>query len=385
MKNVIETLNTYYQSFINQKRDWGFFLGLADYIKYVVEAEEIDNILKPIVQAQNNDQKRLRKYEKEVIKETKEAKEKLAKIIKKHNILYESLIEEIKEYQAYEDGTIKSSQDEAGALSDALMNIIRNLLKNGHKKLVKDFAIEHKEIPDEIGKYTFSKTLDLYYKEKEIFNEKFKTELWASWNHLILAYLAVFKANEELEKLRKNEKDFFKAFNFTVLVGEMRKIRDDDVNKITGVASVFDFEPVNFKKENYIFHATRIHNYLIRELNKEEVKKLESKEKQIEGTNLYLYLNQNGELYREPKDKYYYPMDEKKDRYKIIRFLLKNGYKQTLEISGILNGKSIKSIQTEINKINNVAMNRLKIKDRLIKGKKGSGYRINPKYKIIAK
>lgn len=273
MKNVIEILDRYYQSFINQKRDWDFFLGLADYVKYAVETQEVDNILKRIVRARNNDEKRLKKYGQEVIKETKQAKDKLLKIIKKHKLSYESLNRGIEEYQGYEDGTTQSSQTEAEALSDALSDIIRNLFNNGYKKLVKDFAIEHKEIPNEVGKYTFSKTLDLYEKEKEVFNEKLKTELWASWNNLILAYLTVFRAREELEKLRKDEKDFFKAWNFSGLVGEMRKIRDGDINRLTGITS--DFEPIHFIKKNYVSHASRIHNYLLKELNLQLARKEE--------------------------------------------------------------------------------------------------------------
>lgn len=280
MKNVIENLERYYQSFINQKDNWNFFLGLADYLKYAVETKEIDNVLKRIVQARNNDQKKLKEYEQKVIKETKEAKEKLFKIIKKHKISNGVLDKEIKEYQGYENGTTQSSRTNAEALSDALMDIIRSLFKSGYKQLVKDFAIEHKEVSDEVGKYTFSKTLDLYEKEKELFNEKMKTELWASWNDLVLAYLTVYKANEELQKLRKDEKDFFKAWNFVGLVGEMRKIRDGNINRLTSIAS--DFEPVHFKKENYISHATRIHNYLLKELNLQLAKEREESQQPVE-------------------------------------------------------------------------------------------------------
>jgi len=276
MKNAAEILERYYQSFINQKRDWNFFLGLADYVKYAVETQEINNILKRIVRARENDQRRLKKYEQKVIKETKQAKKKLFKIIKKHKISYESLDRAIKEYQEYESGAIISSRGEAEALSGALQDIIRNLFKNGYKDLIRDFAIEHKEIANEIGKYTFSKTLDLYYKEKEIFEDKKKTELWASWNNLVLVYLTIFRGREEFEKLKKDARDFLKAWNFGLLLDEMRTIRDG--NRLLGTKSTSG--PIFFIKNNYISHATRIHNYLIKELSKEEEKK-ETKEDRV--------------------------------------------------------------------------------------------------------
>ncbi len=80
-------------------------------------------------------------------------------------------------------------------------------------------------------------------------------------------------------------------------------------------------------------------------------------------------------------------MDEGSDRHKIVRFLTTNrGYSQTSIISSELNGKSEQSIRTEIGKINNNFQEFIKPKPKnslLIEGRKGSGYRINPKHKII--
>lgn len=102
---------------------------------------------------------------------------------------------------------------------------------------------------------------------------------------------------------------------------------------------------------------------------------------------LVLYLNQNGDLYRKPKDKYCYPMSEKGNRHRIIRFLATNkGYQLTEFISTELGIESEKSIRTEIGKIKNNIEKYLKINGKdFLQGKKESGYRINPKYKIIPK
>jgi len=104
-------------------------------------------------------------------------------------------------------------------------------------------------------------------------------------------------------------------------------------------------------------------------------------------TNDILYLNDAGDLWREPKSKYCYPMGENSDRYKIVRYLASNnGYQQTLTISSALDGKNEQSIRTEIGKIRRNITKFLRIKDEgIIEGKKESGYRINPKYKIILK
>lgn len=81
-------------------------------------------------------------------------------------------------------------------------------------------------------------------------------------------------------------------------------------------------------------------------------------------------------------------MGEKSGRHQIVRLLATNsGYQQTLTISDKLNGKSQQSIRTEIGKIRNNIKKFLHIpgKQILEDGRKGSGYRINPKFKIIIK
>jgi len=102
---------------------------------------------------------------------------------------------------------------------------------------------------------------------------------------------------------------------------------------------------------------------------------------------LDLYLNKVGDLWREPKNKYCYPMNEKSERHRIVRYLVVNkGYQNTRDISYALNGKSEQSIRTEIGKIRKNISKYLKVEsDEVIEGRKESGYRINPKYKITLK
>lgn len=100
-----------------------------------------------------------------------------------------------------------------------------------------------------------------------------------------------------------------------------------------------------------------------------------------------IFLDSDGNLYKDPKREYCYPMGKDRDRYKIVCFLAKNeGYQPTKLISYEVNNKSEKSIRTEIGKIRNNIDKYLKINGKdVIEGKKENGYRINPKYKFIFK
>jgi len=100
-----------------------------------------------------------------------------------------------------------------------------------------------------------------------------------------------------------------------------------------------------------------------------------------------LYLNEDGDLWREPKNKYCYEIGKKSNRYKIIRYLLNNsGYQRTAEISTMLENKGEQTTRTEIAKIRDNITKFLKIDGKeILEARKGSGYRIGKKYKIQIK
>lgn len=101
-----------------------------------------------------------------------------------------------------------------------------------------------------------------------------------------------------------------------------------------------------------------------------------------------LYLNDEGDFWREPKNKYCYSMIKKSDRHKIVRYLIaNNGYQQTSDISLALEGKKEQSIRMEIARIRGNIKKFLKINGKQVieAGRKGSGYRVNPNYRIKLK
>jgi len=120
---------------------------------------------------------------------------------------------------------------------------------------------------------------------------------------------------------------------------------------------------------------------------KNELKKIilkNEKQSNKDISKIELYLNQIGDLWREPKIKYCYHMEEKNDRHKIFRYLVENkGYQNTNDIACFLGDKKEQVIRTEIKKIKDKASYFLSIKNSdLIESRKGSGYKINPKYHI---
>ena len=100
-----------------------------------------------------------------------------------------------------------------------------------------------------------------------------------------------------------------------------------------------------------------------------------------------LYLSSVGDLWREPKERFCYPIGETSSRHKIVRFLAThNGYQKTSDIALDLEGKDEQLVRKEIGKIRGNIGKFLKLKgDDVIEMRKGSGYRIGLAYKIIPK
>ncbi|MDE2188687.1 MAG: hypothetical protein KGJ35_03090, partial [Patescibacteria group bacterium] len=98
-----------------------------------------------------------------------------------------------------------------------------------------------------------------------------------------------------------------------------------------------------------------------------------------------LHLSAEADLYREPKNKYCYPMGKEQSRHQIVKYLIGKGYQATPDIRMATSAKSDSSVRSAIMKINAKAKHDLEIEKKLIEGRRTGGYRINPEYRIFLK
>lgn len=108
------------------------------------------------------------------------------------------------------------------------------------------------------------------------------------------------------------------------------------------------------------------------------------KTKQDGISTLFLFLSRDGDLFREPKDKYCYPLKKSGLRLDIINFLIK----ETDFISGKDIAQAVNSsyggTTDAINKINSISERTLNLpkNNKLIISRNRAGYKINPLYPI---
>jgi hypothetical protein len=110
------------------------------------------------------------------------------------------------------------------------------------------------------------------------------------------------------------------------------------------------------------------------------------KEERKQETVLILHLNKNGDLYRDPKEKFCYEMAGKGVPLKILKYFAENPNREYENDTGTLARDIIidkDQLRKDINKMVPTIKLRLKMSEKVIEGRKNCGYRLNPKIEIV--
>lgn len=119
---------------------------------------------------------------------------------------------------------------------------------------------------------------------------------------------------------------------------------------------------------------------IAREVTEQILKIIETKKlKNNSSEKIPVILSKDGEL--STSDKHRHPLQNDKSRLILIR-TLSHEYLKTQYLVKITGYKNADSLYKTIQSINQQARNLLKIKIKLIVGKRGSGYKFNPKIKV---
>ena len=282
IKNTLISAERYYDAFINQSNDWSFFLGLAEYVKFLVEDENAGEIIYETLKQKQTQEEMVAALAKKAIIEINDQAEKIFKIIKNNKFDFNGLEVEIKEYQDWRNGLTYCSQPLPSMLFENLADIIQILLNNNRVEEIKNFAILKSQpniiISDEgkqivsgmrhyIKSFTFSKNFLEYEKAKKLFDNKRDVEIWGVWEDLLMVYQAVYKSEECVSELKDNEKKTMGVLGAMAAVSEMKKIKSGEGGSGANGGYIF------FKRQNFIGTASRLHNYLFKELNKGAIEK----------------------------------------------------------------------------------------------------------------
>ncbi|MCX6724312.1 MAG: hypothetical protein NT155_04060 [Candidatus Staskawiczbacteria bacterium] len=282
VRNTIFLLEKQYNSFIDQERDWNFFVGLADYVSFLKENSNLESKFRGLVKKREEEYKILDDYEKEAVKEVEKIKTELLKKIKLKKLNFEELSKGLAYLKDCEQGVVDPTYYKSSRIENGIRRIIKYLVKNGHTSLVKEYIPKDFVFQDDYSLDEFDYKLhlsdfcdNLQLRQAKMFELKDKrlTELWGALDKLYLLRRIMFK-----------ERGYTDTKRFSELSEELRLISNDGDNySYVAVASLYaqdqkgeKFSSSNhseikeFKKSNYKLYATRIHNYLLKKISEKE-------------------------------------------------------------------------------------------------------------------
>ena len=253
LKPLIDSLNEHYKAITTyDESDWYFFLNVAEYIQSIKENSVLLDIITQL-KNKNPDQTSLEKYKAQALQELKKIKTTLVHRIENEVNCSENLRDIITQLENY-TGT------DPYELFITLSDTISTLEKNNHKDLIKDLYTIGFETP-QVRFYTLSKAYDLFKNEKERIDNLIKTEremgFGIVWNELEIIYFLILEKENYFRQITKKPNILANEARFLELTAEMEKIKNGSSGKV-------------FQKNKYKQYLIRVHNRLIKEINKKE-------------------------------------------------------------------------------------------------------------------
>lgn len=259
--NLIPLLEKYYESFINEKDEWTFFLELAEYLELISENTDTNEIIKRLNIQKEEDLKALSEMEGQTLRELEKSKREIIKRLKKNAITSKAIEIAFEEIRAMEEGRVLTSTPKPVYINYELKKLVEALREEKKEDIVSDFKGKLKTSYYPVDDYIFSSSLREYEVMNQAMDFKEKTTLWYAWDHLQWAYLVIKKSEETLSgmKEKKNRDDLE---GFTTLIHEMEKIQNHkerlNLNE--------NLDPIWFKREDFIHFSRRFHKYIVKSL-----------------------------------------------------------------------------------------------------------------------
>lgn len=410
---LLQNLERLYKLAIEQELPFPFFKALHGYMNFAFGQPKLKRIIEEQMTQRNKRYENIKKTEVEAIKEMRLSKNKILSIIKRKKIdtsnfsrhstmaiggLSDNVVSEL---EALENEKIKisSSISYSGTLHAYLFDISANLRRLGYEKELGSLVVSAKDYNNyyqhlkgtsgyffsgnENGNFVFSKTWPEKFEQESLLSIERVLKPWGAFEkaiqfmrafHNVITNTSTWKITEITSPYDYllEENDLADVFHMTEDFYHISgQGREDSARRFRG----------NPPSELDILNYPLFKNFL-QIIHGSFLESIDTEESKNEFNKIILHMNPSGELYRDPKAKHCYPMGEKSDRCKIIKFLTDGGYKETRIIVNELGNKKEQTVRTEITKINKNVKNKLNI-NNFIEGKKGSGYRINPKYKVV--
>ena len=251
--DLIEILQRRFNSFISLP-DSGFFLGIADYMQYILNNSIFESTIAKIQEEKFTLTKKITDLKKQLQTDSINCANDLIQEINKQGLNFPELTNSLSEYTMVLEDKVQSTMPQEPLLHERVEDIIDVLYYKGYKEIVRKYITEDKE--NHIIKYNISPIYTNYLDEEKYLKERKNIALWGSWNDLVLAYAVIHNYNEEIKP--ENTPNLFKRMDLSYLHDDWQSLLNNKIQKIGF-----------FNKARFVTHINRIHNFFLENIQNE--------------------------------------------------------------------------------------------------------------------
>lgn len=249
-----ETLPTYYESTLACESERSFFLTIADYMKYAIEAKGINEFLgENTDNYQNEIDTKLLVASSNVEVETKECLEKINPLIEELKEISSEVKYRHEELQKFLDGSLHTNKPHTEDFYRYTGILISSLVDAGKLKFVKQQKLAEVTPEGRVKNWTFSPTYSHY---KMILREQTRWHrdgIWGTFGDLYLVYELHYRRDEFIARAKKIENPL-KQMDFYGLMSEWDAILEEEEREGRRIV---------FKHVEYKDKLRRIHPFLL--------------------------------------------------------------------------------------------------------------------------
>lgn len=248
---LLEKLEAIYQRAVKSPAPKLFFLSLFEYIELYDTNPTLEPIWKGIVALGEKDLKELKDLEQKSYEEMRQVYKEINKFVDKNHITLAGVVESLKSFEAYEKGTLTSSDGPVKARYGYLAYVLMTLVEAKNPDYLK-FCRKYGVINDEyrIQEWHFSPS----YNQWEELSQKIAriqlTKIWYSWDKLVHFY-NVYQNYETIQKRNIESNKLWDSWGLSMLFQEIKDILDEKTKLDTQVRY--------FKHKDYLLHLERVH------------------------------------------------------------------------------------------------------------------------------
>ncbi len=282
--DVRDVLTHRYITFINRETPWAFFVGLSDYIDYILGTPQFSWTIEREFAKRNSEYKLIETYEESTISEMDEVRDKLLGVIKKRKVNVNDFSREkslfpsirhpdaeniIEHMQMFYDGVINLNGFRSDNINNFLFDISANLLEMGYKKDVEEFIVPDKEYQeyyqringkdDELyitrnqrGNFIFSKTWPYRFEQVKKVETQRKLQLWGAFEEII----KIWHAKEGIGRNASMQEIFENCQN-----DEKYRLESDEIYDVSNIVA-----DIKLILENHSISTSHLEYFRINEL-----------------------------------------------------------------------------------------------------------------------